>query len=74
MLFLTRYFPVGSQGVLRFFPPAPLAPNATAQPLPEAGAQRALEAVGCNTPCPLGQSPRQKQGRLVIEYTLTKRS
>src|SRR5688572_4758637 len=32
---------------------------------PEAGAghERTLEGVGSNTPCPDGQSPRQKQGR-----------
>ena len=28
----------------------------------KAGAQRTLEGVGCNTPYPYGQSPRQNRG------------
>src|ERR1043166_2316978 len=40
--------------------------NTAPQPRLKAGAERTLAGVGCNTPCPDGQSPQQTQGRLVI--------
>ena len=42
-------------------------PNAGAQPRPKAEArhERKLKRVGCNIPCPHGQSPPQKQGRIM---------
>jgi hypothetical protein len=48
--------------------------HAAAQPRLEAEAQRTLEGVGCNTPCPPGQSPRQKQGHILIESTQATRA
>jgi len=46
--------------------------NAAAQPRLEAGAQRTLEAVGCNTPCPTG-SPHGRN-RAALVYSITERS